>query len=57
MKCTRCGIETPRLMPTQRYCPPCDRDVARLTAPKPVPMDAPPWFRRLTDKDMTGGLR
>ncbi len=57
MTCLRCGQSTPRLTPTQRYCPTCAREVALLMAPKPQPIDAPRWLRRLSAKDMTGSLR
>ena len=30
MKCARCGEETPRLTLTQRYCPPCGREVEAI---------------------------
>jgi hypothetical protein len=30
MRCTRCGIETPRLTVAQRHCPQCAREVEQL---------------------------
>jgi predicted RNA-binding Zn-ribbon protein involved in translation (DUF1610 family) len=53
MTCARCAIETPRLTLTQRYCPPCGREVAAL-----IKSDAErrqPRFER--PKDLTGALR
>lgn len=32
MKCRRCGEDTPRLTLTQRYCPPCSREVIAILA-------------------------
>ena len=32
MTCKRCGIDTPRLTLTQRYCPACAREVAAIVA-------------------------
>jgi predicted RNA-binding Zn-ribbon protein involved in translation (DUF1610 family) len=53
MTCARCAIETPRLTLTQRYCPPCGREVAAL-----IERDTErrrPRFERA--KDMTGAAR
>ena len=30
MTCKHCGIATPRLTLTQRYCPPCEKRIADL---------------------------
>lgn len=30
MNCKRCGADTPRLTVDQRYCPTCEREVARI---------------------------
>lgn len=57
MTCLRCGTQTPRLTLTQRHCPPCGREVARLTAPKPEPAFTPAWRRRIVARDETGALR
>lgn len=57
MTCFRCGTTTPRLTLTQRYCPPCGREVAALEAPKPEPEFVAPWRRNRTAKDLTGSLR
>lgn len=50
MTCKRCGIHTPRLTLTQRYCPVCERE----TTPMPEPKWSAPWLRRLQAKDFTG---
>lgn len=32
MTCKRCATDTPRLTLTQRYCPPCEREVTERVA-------------------------
>jgi hypothetical protein len=54
MRCRRCGTETPRLTPDQRYCPLCIRDMDARFAPKPQPAFTPAWRRRDLSKDLTG---
>lgn len=32
MTCRRCGASTPRVFPTQRYCPDCSHAVSQIIA-------------------------
>jgi hypothetical protein len=56
MKCLRCGTETPRLTPTQRYCPLCAADVAAREAGVPGPAFTPRWRREAKAADKTGAV-
>jgi hypothetical protein len=49
MRCSRCGLETPRLTVDQRHCPRCRGEVDRLIA-----ADARRREPRFRAKDMTG---
>jgi hypothetical protein len=53
MTCARCAESTPRLRLDQRYCPRCEREVATLTRPRPVPSWTPLWRRVAAAKDLT----
>ena len=48
IRCSRCGIQTPRYVPGQRYCPPCERQVAEL-----IHQDARRRAARFPAKDTT----
>lgn len=49
MKCAACGVDTPRLRVTQRYCPPCE---ARITETIRKDEERRGRFGRV--KDLTG---
>ena len=49
MDCLRCATSTPRLTPTQRYCPQCEREVAERER-----QDARRLRGQFVAKDLTG---
>lgn len=54
LRCHRCNDPMTLYEVTDRYCPPCQRDIAARESVQPK---RPFWFARLRAKDMTARVR